>query len=623
MKIALKILLVTLSLVLLLTLISCDGKDPGTEDGEAETIDRTVPSAGKYKIRFFLGPNYIIHYYNEGETIVPPTTLPTCETPRLNYIFESWDGVEFKTVTGDAVYKAKYKEVYNYYTVTYVVGDEKKEVETICGDYPRVPAISEFQIADGSQFVKWDQESSVFNEDVTITAIMTKCFDPSYFLAAFNTGLLIYPKNVYSGDNSTTAKALALNILMIEENQNPQGGAVADRIVEHLIACVQADQAPAFDASCNWNYAPHTGAIALAKATPTVWNKIPADIKNRLNTMMKAFAILESFATSDQNNYSTGPGMKGNYNKDWNPNYRLANIPVMVYVTHYFGDGDMEKGAVEVNTFLKDFDEEAYTDIIGLFQKYGWRRARLTWSADARTSSDGKTQGKDAKTLLIYGGQAVGEDTSTASNRLVALGTGVGVGNGGEDYLYKGYKLSEPEGIIRSLLMNNYGGGKDFTKSNQKEAYFLEVKSNHMYDKDKDGDKEVVAWILDGSNSPYEGQFGMMREFASGNRSSTSYCSHDFVLTTTLIYNTKILGIYDITQDDFKDYKGHSLREAIVVGNEDFLYKNEIGYHGYATGSYGESDKEHSEKNENSSYFALKSLWRLVMKPEIESTFAE
>ena len=69
--------------------------------------------------------------------------------------------------------------------------------------------------------------------------------------------------------------------------------------------------------------------------------------------MMKAFAMLESFATSDFNNYSTGPSMGGNYYKDWNPNYRLANIPVMVYATYFFGVGDIELGAQTVNSNIK------------------------------------------------------------------------------------------------------------------------------------------------------------------------------------------------------------------------------------------------------------------------------
>ena len=111
MKNIFKIFLITLSFILIFTLASCvvegngdnNGTDNGTDNGDngqgdiTETIDRTDPSAGKYKIRFFLGntPNYVIHYYNEGETITPPETLPSYETPGYTCVFDGWDGVAY------------------------------------------------------------------------------------------------------------------------------------------------------------------------------------------------------------------------------------------------------------------------------------------------------------------------------------------------------------------------------------------------------------------------------------------------------------------------------------------------------------------------------------------------
>ena len=633
MKKLLKIFALTLSLVLLITLISCNKKGDGngenngdnTQGDITETIDRTDPSAGKYKIRFFLGntPNYVIHYYNEGETITPPETLPSYETPGYTCVFNGWDGVVFEVVSGNAVYRANYIEDYKYTTISFKVLDQVKEYQVAAGSYPKEPNLSEFDLPEGVEFVCWDKQFVAASEDVTYQAITTACFDKETFLAAYNTGLLIYPSSTTARDNSTTNTALALSVLMMEEATYPVGGAVADRIVEHLTAMVQKDQAPSFDACCFWNYNPHTATIAMAKATPTVWNKVPADVKLRLDTMMKAFAMLESFATSDYNSYGTGPSMLGNYGKDWNPNYRLANVPVMIYVTHYFGNGDMEEGAATVNFFLKNFNEDTYTDMINTFQKYGWRRAFLCWTADARTSTDGKNiQGRSAKDLMISGGQAVGEDTPTDSDLLVALGTGVGVNNGGKDYLYKGYGLNEPDGIIRSLVMHNYGSG-DLTKTNPYKSNFLLVKSDHWYDTNKDGVNELVAWIEGDLSSPYEGQYGMMKEFASGNRSSTGYCSHDFVLTLCMLYSCKVLGIYDITEDTYKDNNGTDIRSAIIVGNEDFLFKNENGYMGYATGSYGESHKVHSEKNESkAAYFTFKKLWKKVVMPDLESALS-
>ena len=634
------IALLSLVLAMLLCAIACQPTPPdnsdenGSEGGEGngsnqnnqgnnDTVDRTNPAAGTYKINFCLGEtaSFITHYYNAGETITPPETIPSLTLGTVIYVFDGWDGVTFLPVSGDATYRSNVKTQENAYTVTYIIGEEKKEVKTPVGTAPAVPDISEFTLADGVQFCGWDKTVSEYTEDTTVYGIVTKYFDPEYFLEAYKRPLLRYSSAITDNDNanSATANAAALTCLLIEENLNPQGGAVVNRIIEHLTSVVTKDQAPAFDACCYWSYAPHSGSIAIAKATPSVWEKVPMDIKFRLDVMMRAFAYLESFATSDYNEYKTGPGMKGNYSKTWNPNYRLANIPVMVYVTHYFGDGDMDAGADIVNSYLKGFDATEYDNMIDLFQKYGWRRAMLTWTADGRVSTDGNgVVGLSAKEVMVSGGQAVGDDTSTSSDLLVALGNGAGVGNGGKDYLYGGFTLKESDWIIRSLLMHNYGDNG--LSKNNKTASFLEVKSDHWYDKDGDGIKEIVAWIMTGVPSPYEGQYGMMKEFASGNRSSTGYCSHDFLLTTTMIYTCKVLGIYDLATDEYTDKYGINIREAIIVGNEDFLFKNEQGYQGYATGSYGESTSSHSEKSEaKGSYFALKSLWRLTMKPELEA----
>ena len=611
-----------LLVMLLLTFVSCnkspEGSDNTPDRGENSTVDRTQSTAGTYKIRFYLGntPSCITHYYNAGETITPPDTLPSYTTKRENFYFNGWEGVEFQAVSGDATYRARVRSEYNYYNATFVVGTESIAVKTICGDYPSVPPMESFHLAD-AKFVKWDRGMKAFTEDVTITAITTKYFDPEYFLAAMKRPLLIYPSTVYANDNEqmTTENATALVCMLYEEHQHPQGGAVASRIVEHLTAVVTKEQAPAMDASCYWSYAILTGAIALAKQTPTVWDTVPADIKLRLDTMMRAFAYLGSFATSDYNSFETGPGMQGNYKKVWNPNFRLAMIPIIVYCANYFGNGDMDAGAATVNSYLKSFDEDAYNELINLFQKYGWRRASIAWTAEGRTATDGSgVVGASAKELLIYGGRAVGEDTSKTSSLLVPLGQGLGVTNGGNDYLYYGNPLTKSENIIRALVVCNYGTDKN---------YFIEVKSNHWYDKDGDGVKEIVAWIMNEQTSPYEGQYGMMREFASGDRSSAGYCSRDFVLATTMIYTCKLLGIYDLWSDTYLDPAGNGIREAVFVGNEDFLFKVETGYSSYATSnSSGGYVQEHYETKEDAgSYFAIKSLWRGIMMPSLQQTF--
>ena len=481
-------------------------------------------------------------------------------------------------------------------------------------------------------FMCWDKDFSAIMEETTYTAVYcdTSMLPVSELLLAYKQPLLQYAstEGTDSG-NSLLRRALALFTLVLHENENPQGGAIATRAIEHFTSVVTKDQAPPLDAATNWAYNPLMASLALARVTPTIWNAIPADIQMRLNTLACAMAYLGSFSTSDYNGYKTGPGMQGNYSKTWNPNYRLGNIPTMVYVTYFFGVGDIDAGADSVNTLIKNFDEDVYDTLVNTFSKYGWRRAFKRWTSEGRVATDGSgTVGMDAKTLLCYGGQAVGEDTSTASDLLVALGTGTGVANldektgKGRDYLYMSFTLKEPEKIVQHLLNYNYGGSM-VSGSTEAKSY-LTVKSDHWYDINSDGVKECVAWIMDETTSPYEGMEGMMTEFASGNRSSTGYCEHDFVLTTVLILacqametyttdengqrirrvdeNGKDICVFDVTTNE-------ALFLRVQVGNEDLIYKLIHGYQCYATGSYGTSSKVEYEGT-SAEYVITKSLWR-------------
>ncbi len=400
--------------------------------------------------------------------------------------------------------------------------------------------------------------------------------------------LLYYGVVPEKNDNrpKTLSGAVALFSLVLHENQTGDGKCIP-RIIEQFESATAAGKAPNFDAICLWNYCPFSASIAISRLTPSIWDALSEELKARLDFVMEMFAYLESFATSDDNDYSTGPALGGNYNKKWNPNYRLANVPAIIFATCYFGEGDMQKGAARVNKMLHSFDEEKYEATIKKMDSFGWNRAKDAWTTPARMHEDG-TYGTDAKHVLVFGGPTYSLDF-THSYVTKAAGNGLGVSGGGNDYRYSGFPLTEAGKIIENLLEYNYSGG--------------EVKSEHHFDVDKDGVAEKIAWIADDSLSPYQGKLGMMREFASGNRSSTAYCSHDFVLTTVLIAAAEATGIYDIK-------KNPELWETVKVGNGDFLYKNERGYKCFATGSYGTSTNTHSEENEGPSYFALKSLWK-------------
>ena len=215
---------------------------------------------------------------------------------------------------------------------------------------------------------------------------------------------LHYTTDHSQNDNTgnTFSKATSLYLLELYERENGDGRAIP-RINKHFESATTAGQAPSFNAVCLWNYCSFSASIALAKATPSIWSSIPEEIRERLTFAMEMYAYLESFATSDYNSYRTGPGLSGNFHKNWNPNYRLANVPVMIFVTHFFGDGDIKKGEKIVNDMLHAFNEDVYDRLLATMDKYGWDRAKATWTTPGRQHADG-TVGTSARHILLYGG---------------------------------------------------------------------------------------------------------------------------------------------------------------------------------------------------------------------------
>ena len=586
-----------LLLLLVLTLglfVGCDSDDV-PDGGTTPVVGYKDPThkTGSIKVTYRFGNKGVIHLYEKGEMPDPPAFSEY--NGMLNregqaMTFTGWDK-ELVPVTENVTYTATYTLATATHTVTMQIGNRQQTLEVEHGTVPTLPTPAD--LADGGKFALWDKELGEITEDVTVTAIFTHVVSPEEMASAYRNTLMHFPTDSTWADNfiedpdhpegrrNTMDFACSLVTLLVEEYNYPTSGPVRDRIIAHLESATSEGKAPSFDACCLWAYAPYSASIAMAKQTPSVWNEISSSLKEKLDTTMKAYAYVMSFATSDENDYRTGPGLGGNYRKSWNPNYQMANIPVIVFVTNYFGNGDMVEGAKTVNTMLKDFDEAAYNEMIGRFDVYGWRRAYSTWTKPALTDDS-----VDAKTVMIQGGAVVHKNVSGDG---LESSSGKGVTNGGEDYRYAGFTLAEGAKIIERVIETNYSGGK--------------VVSEHYFNDEK------VGYIIDGSKSPFEGQEGMMLEFASGNRSSTVYCSHDFLLATTILVVARDLGIYDYTENE-------ALWQKIIVGNGDFLYKNGKGYQGYSTGSYGVSVHQHGETDEHElGYFNIKSLWLTYMYP--------
>ena len=590
-------------LATVLLICSCAKVPNDTPSSEEPPVDKPT-----YIITFDLGTKKETQEVKEGELPVPPV-IHDSDYGTVLRRHTGWDK-EIVPAMENTTYKATYETVDKTYKATFVLADQTLVLEFTAGHAPTPPAVPDY---NGSTFALWDKPLDITNDDTTYYAIYTKIAGVSAMKIAWAESAWTYQNHGFRDMQA----ASSILTLAIEEHENPIGTLVRDRIIEHLASYVGND-GPAFTASCLWDYGMTTAVFAVVRDTPSVWNSIPADIKLRIEVLMKAFVYIESFATSDENDYRTGPSLGGNYRKTWNPNYRLANVPVMVYATYYFGEGDIEKGAARVNELVRGFNETVYEEMVNLFIRYGWRRASNCWRTEGVTitnSNGSTTQSNGAKQLLVYGGVAYGKDTYDTS-KISYCGEGKGVNNGGKDYLYQSIPLTSPERIMENLLYYNYSGGA--------------VKNDHWWDVDGDGKKECVAWILDETETPYLGMQGMMLEFASGNRSSTAYCDHDFTMVVALIAASTILPRYtevDGQRQKLLDENGEvvalydptenaELWSMIQVGNEDFIYKFIHGYQCYSTGSYGTAQDRHSESGASRGYWSMKSLWRNYFLPK-------
>ena len=59
--------------------------------------------------------------------------------------------------------------------------------------------------------------------------------------------------------------------------------------------------------------------------------------KNKIDILMKCLTVITAFISNDENNYRTGVGLRGDVQKNWNPNIRVSLVSPIVFCADYFG----------------------------------------------------------------------------------------------------------------------------------------------------------------------------------------------------------------------------------------------------------------------------------------------
>lgn len=357
---------------------------------------------------------------------------------------------------------------------------------------------------------------------------------------------------------------LALATYVNPEAKSTSGVYTKDRALEHIRNVISGGKEPMCSNGPYWAHAILPIGIYMCKNTPAIWNELTAEEIEKIDLLMESLAISVNWGYNDENDYSTGLDMKGNFGKTWNPNYRCSFLPGIIMASLYFD------GADKVNAMFEGFDYDAYMERL---DAAGFTNIKTAWSAAG-------------KELMENGGSCT--QVSGASG-----GSGKGVKLA---FKYNGMELSDYVGITENLVKYTYGG----------------VVRNDYGTKGSD----AYAYIMNDGSSPYLGQNGMMLEFcssdANGIRSDANYCYDSMSIMVPYFAALKLTGKWDSDTEQMQ-----AVDSLVEVGTEDLIYKLEMGYQSY---SKGEKLEHHEYSLVSKGYRLAKDVWRKVMMFAYEPT---
>ena len=335
--------------------------------------------------------------------------------------------------------------------------------------------------------------------------------------------------------------ASALLFLIIHEKERKQKEPLMDyedleivrtEIYRKVKYIIKGGNEPCFDLGPCWGYLPLCCSLALIHNDRSLWNLFTEEEHIRITQLMKMFTYLWNLGCNTDNNYGTGPSMKGNYGKWRGPNYRLTNYGLIFGCINFFG------GIDEINKILLAFDYETELDALN---RLGFTNAYNCWATSG------------VKEMTMHGGDVYIQVTEYGATNTYKRGTGKGV------RIPMQTKDSYPHGLVYFLLNNCYSGGLCTNR----------VQINN----------DISVGLPEGVSSPYLGRDGMMLEFdlendGLGRRSSSMHCCIDFILSVCL---TATLWHLRITK-----LKVRNEYPKVWVGNMDCIFKLENGYKGWS-----------------------------------------
>lgn len=388
-----------------------------------------------------------------------------------------------------------------------------------------------------------------------------------------------YAPNDYDAEKCTNALYYLVLAAHYDENAKATDGTLCKDAAKGLVEFfLKGGNEPMASPGCYWGHAVMSSAFLLIKNTSVIYNALSQDTKDRMDWMMKALAVAGNWGYNDANEYTTGLDLHGNYGKTWNMNYQNTYLSVVLNSSLYFGRQTL-------SSVYTDFDYDIFMD---KFREYGFINVIYAWETAGKALMETGVTENGGNPILVgsYKGQTNGSQTGDSG------GSGKGV------KIPFRYTLSTTGETI--TLQDTDFANKLFTYLITR-TYSLTVKSASGNSGDAD-----YTYIMGGYTSPYEGRLGMFSELASsdakGKRSCMVYPYDSFEILTTVYANMKLFGGWNSSTDEMQ-----KLDERILVGNEDFIFRCEKGYVGYA---HGGSTEEHEWTFEYRGILFVKDIWK-------------
>ncbi len=286
-----------------------------------------------------------------------------------------------------------------------------------------------------------------------------------------------------------------------------------------------------------WTHHVPAHALLLAKRTPAVWSQLSADEKARADLLMQALALAAHFCLDDDNDYYLLLDGYSLFHKSWNPNHVEGYVGAIISASLYFGPD-------ELNGFFRSFDFDRFVARLEAANFLNIKRC-WTWNPAIRD-------------LMMNGGSVAVPAKQVLAQGVVTRGAGVR-----NDFTLNGDTLRQP------WLLHRAQAVRLFSK-----AVRTVVHTGTGYS------SGLMQRASTATESPWEGQMGMMHEFEStdwdGLRTSLGYAYEGAMIDIPTAVTLKLVGEWRASEG------GDMLERRMGVGMGDMIFKAREGYRSFS-----------------------------------------